>query len=1405
MASNPFDSFDPPAANPFDQFEEDPFAKFDKLSPSEQLKKDFEKRSEASIKGMRGVAEAGVGMLAGIPSQIAGGLLGMGTLLSGQGYDAAANNVKMVQDKNFGFGPYQPSTEEGKQASEKLGEAFAMPGELAGKAGALVGPKTEFAAKVLTDMGMNFLPLHGAKKIATPSIKESIVPKKAEGPNLKGLVDELTKPVEAAPDVPAVDPREAFYRQQALARQEAAQVAAKARGEEPILVDREGQAATPDQIKATQDPIARMAESLGADKATKPTPEVTPSATERFNPLEQTPMERTAFELENPVGNDKQFKAQDVVDERAKAFENEAKQLRESIDRGRNEEQARNPFVQKAIDNAARQEQVVNDLRTKVEAGEAKATELISAVKELEKAQERASKASFNTSTRKQGGGINPEVFKEGFQKIKELANGITLTARGTGDNLNITATRDGKHVAGVVMDRTNAYDKPSQSDMYAKMVGSKEKGTATQLYKFANELGNDIVPSGKLTQGGNALWNSLEKNGIATDRKIPFNYKKQGGGVRMDWSNKNQTKTLKENKGLRDLIGDVMPDHRTPEEFIAQEKNTPDISQNAFQRLMNGVTKGSLFQSMKVQSPLIQRIGTAMREANNRAKASIAEEVHGKLAPAAQALSTPDRTAIVSAMQLAEKNGKALTEETLIKHGFNEKQIDWWKAHTEVMQLAMTKMNEVMQATGHEPVSPRVAYLASKGTGDFRRLIYKEVNGEKTLVSMLGDDTRKGLDTLVGKLKEAHPEYVIGDEQFFGGGAGKGKHSGDITAVLQLIGKDDPNVKALADHVNDLMTVDAYNYMNAKSHTMQKKGILGMEGRKEFVSADQNAKDAIQAQIDYAEKIIKWAELTKASEEIKPLLHADNGLNMPKAKEWANEYVQRVLGNNPSALGRSIDTVFAELGNSVGIGPSIGRRALQGAKSLANGLLIGFAKPGFLAANMLQPMKVMPEMSAFLTSRGLDKTFDAGTGAAYLGKGFVVATKAAMGKAIDPVMRGALDYAKQNHVYSSDLFDSSNRAVKDVGHYWDKMSQFGTGPVEMRTRQGVFLGMTQMLHENGLTPKEGLYETAHNLTDMAMNNYDKAEAPSMYTSMGSVGKAASNLLSYKHNEYSRLAMFAREVAREGSTRPLATAIMSSIAFAGIMGTIGYTEANELVKFISKQLGKPTSLTKVLLDNPNIGSNITHGLGAEIGVDMSGQLGAGAVLPGNVVDAVMPGAGKLGKVAVAGWNAATSPSEFNTKNLVRELSPGLTSGLIDRAWFSKNSPNGEMAISRTTGLPTVTRNDSDKLWKAIGMTGINESRLKAKDWENDSITKVYHDIQKSLVDKAQKSIAVNGTIPADFAKKFVDAQGNPETIQALVTGMVTKGSMDHRTAEILAAQVANLSNTHKLKRMVGQE
>lgn len=139
--SNPFDQFDGPSANPFDQFDDE----------------------ESLLQKGLGVVETGLGMVAGIPSQIAGGLAGAGSLMLGEGIDKANERLQAVQESNFGFGAYRPSTAAGQRYTENVGEVLqSIPegvGNVTGAIGGLVGRENagRYIGELTTGFAMEML------------------------------------------------------------------------------------------------------------------------------------------------------------------------------------------------------------------------------------------------------------------------------------------------------------------------------------------------------------------------------------------------------------------------------------------------------------------------------------------------------------------------------------------------------------------------------------------------------------------------------------------------------------------------------------------------------------------------------------------------------------------------------------------------------------------------------------------------------------------------------------------------------------------------------------------------------------------------------------------------------------------------------------------------------------------------------------------------------------------------------------------------------------------------------------------------------------------------------------------------------------------------------------------------
>lgn len=876
-----------------------------------------------------------------------------------------------------------------------------------------------------------------------------------------------------------------------------------------------------------------------------------------------------------------------------------------------------------------------------------------------------------------------------------------------------------------------------------------------------------------------------------------------QTGAVMLPFGKKPALDKLKKVEGIKENLRHFFPEERPAADVIREhvERKTPDVDQNWLQKGINHLTKGSLYQAIKTDNPIVKFVGDKFRAADNRIKAQTGELIHDTLAPLAQRLSKQEKADVWALQNYAEAKGFELTPDFLREHGFNDKQIDWVTAHSAIMKQMYDKMATTMKESGLKPVSARTAYLASRARGDFRKLVYSGVDesGKPKVVGIIGDNTRFGLNKQAKQLKEKYPDYTLGEERYFGGRSKQGTEEG-FAQALEFLSENDPSMKTFLDRINDLLTQDAYNYMNAKSHTMQKKRVFGMEGRKEFQSAIKNAEEGMQAQVRYAETMIKWSELSKAAAEVKPLLAKDNGLDMPNAKEWSREYIQGALGNSPGELGRAIDNVLASVGKATGLGTSLGAKTMTGAKQAINGLLLGFWNVGFLGMNLIQPVRNMPSMAAFFKSKGVDVGVDLG-----LGRAIGTIINEFGNKPLSAIEQGAFDYAKKNHVYSSNLFESGNTVSKDFGYYWQKGTQSIASGVEQQTRKLTYLAYVHMLSESGIKPKDGLYSAAHNATDVHMNNYAQAEAPRIFQETGPFGRTAYNLLSFKHNELSRISMMAREMPK-GTVAPFTVELASQIAVAGLTGMLLFPEANQAFEKITGMFGKPMSLTKMVLENPELGTFIQHGLPGYAGLDLSSRMGI-QVAPDSAIDTIMPGASKLGNIVSTGIDAATNPSEYNTKNFVREVLPNSVAGIVDRAWFSSTNAKGEeLSMNRNKVQANAVRNNTDKLWKSLGLTGTNESKQKALDYANSKIEQVYKNKRKSVIDKAAKALFTSGKIPADFASDYVKYQGDPSTLDRELQTMALEQKVDQRQLRILRSAASNsLTSVHSLMRATGRE
>jgi hypothetical protein len=1079
---------------------------------------------------------------------------------------------------------------------------------------------------------------------------------------------------------------------------------------------------------------------------------------------------------------------------------------------------AKDVDVRKVDERVTKQEALVAKLEEAVEAGNMPANHLKRATKDLQAARDTldnikqmvelearekqgnvsGTPAFFSGPGKNQRGAINPEVFKDGFEKLKKLADGTWLRAFSEDGVLKVEARKDGHIVGTTVFDQSPAkgvpFDEtPSSLNLEAHTAdvvrSERGKGHATEMYKFAAELGNDIQASENQTQAGRAMWEGWENKNFSQGGKISSEGKlnRQRGAIDLGTP---ERKVLSNIPGIKKHLGNIAPQFMTKEEVITAVKEGKDIDQNALQKLSNNFTKGFLYMADRLQNPMIKYTYDEFAAADRKTRAQIRDEVHGKLSPVIRDMSNKEQAEIWPLIDRADFYQKELNPVFLAEHGFNEKQINAVKVHREVMDKAFEAINRERKAIGKEPIDKRVAYAAMRSTGDFRRLVKDKDNN---IVGVISSNFRRKVDSL--KKEVEAKGFVVGEERYYGGARQqRGSANESFMKTVEFLAENDPKAQAFIDTLNEIGLNEINQFLNMKRHTMDKKGVQGMSGRQWWKDAEQNAKDGFQAQLNYAEAAFKWGHLAEAAVNVRDVIKA--GVEkQPKAAALAEKYLYNALGYNPSKLGHYLENAAAEMFNAVGVGYSIPRHVMATSRKITNTLLLGLNEM-FWSTQFIQPFQAMPGMKAMLIAKGLDAGFDFGTGYTYLGKGSSTAMKEQKGQG-SALELAAFKYAKDNHVYGADLIEHSNRARKDTGYYADKGGNLVSATAESSTRRVMFYGMVHLLDENGMSPKNGLFEAAHNLTDMALNNYSAMERPHFYSALGPIGD---------------LALFARQMKDDKSARPLIAQLAATVAFSGVTGMIAYAEAEWLYKQITTAMGKPDSLSlRVMKMSEDLtDSNVlSHGGFSMIGADMSKRLGLQELAPNSLFEAAFPGGSKLTDIAHAWYEAGKNRTEFATKKAIKESLPAMAAGPLDRAWFSKETKQGELATNQSTTRGTVIRNTSDKVFKSLGGTGINESVQRQKNYEAEWVKNAYADLRGKALTQAKHELYTDGKVSKDTIRKYVQHEGTPDTLVKDIEKFSKEQNLDAKTLTLLRStmseSVANHRHAQRLLKIYGNK
>lgn len=964
----------------------------------------------------------------------------------------------------------------------------------------------------------------------------------------------------------------------------------------------------------------------------------------------------------------------------------------------------------------------------------------------------------------RQRGAIDPQVLKEGFQKLKQLADGTWLRAFGDGSRLHVEATKDG-HVVGKTefnpqydMSRAKGDPRYNERDLVSDWTGVRQdargKGLSSEMYRFASELGNDIRPSDTRTEQGKAMWDKFAQNGLAKDGQIPAKKPyvplKQRGAV----GNLNPGKTA------RTILDDIKARYEKEANNKPMIPDNPDPKQVVSDALEEGkdskqwkyTESGATLAAMKRGSAAVQGAARIIQNAAKAADYNIRKMVF-PVEKAFRKLSKPEVEGLSNLMKQEMLSGKRYDATAL--EGLSLKQQVAYAHMRAMFHDTLRIQNEAREAKGQAPITEMEAYLSSRWKGDFRRPVFqaildkagnpvinKEGSIQRKLVYYLAADTKMGLEKQWKALQKEHPDFAYDPKEdhvvrMF-------KRETDLqsaySTILDILG-DDPHqreaVNLITRALQEQTVNEAASFLGQEKHFKEKAGIRGFVGDRPGKTGPSEALDMFQQQIQYAKNAYKWSEMQKAGLAIKDIV-SDKDLvrQQPNNVQYIKEYYKNNIGYGEAVAIAHLEDSIRNLGMS----PAVVRNAVGSMKSyfILQKLAVN---TGYTVANLIQTSNILPHLMD-LNSQGIRGNFLKAVPMGILGGIAMAGTHyvnmfrgkqaSFLGTPEGAFLNRAFKYAEDNGVTARALYDEApiHASFSKVGMAANALGKT-MSTSEAFIRSMAYMTFVQFMKDSGKFRNDmEIFQKADELTNAALVDYRAGEKPMVFNKLGTMGDFLNTLQTYPMNWYNQWNYFGRQAAK-GNVTPFLSALMLQYAVAGAMGIPGFEDMTKLWDVVKNNL-IPTSTYAKYRDNDffvdpkmwmvkNFGDSSVYGwLSDKSGIGLTSRVNA----PGAGQMLTSP-AGPITDIYKQGKNWVDAVANHNSTSLAQaamsSVPPGLQ-GLLEQAPFMegktfdvRQGPDGKPQrvyqrpgnIASHTGV--VTRTPQEETLRNFGLRSQRET------------------------------------------------------------------------------------------------
>jgi hypothetical protein len=849
--------------------------------------------------------------------------------------------------------------------------------------------------------------------------------------------------------------------------------------------------------------------------------------------------------------------------------------------------------------------------------------------------------------------------------------------------------------------------------------------------------------------------------------------------------------------------------------------------------KIIPSLQSGSTTTAMKTRSTAIQTASRAVQNAMKRYDLAVRNFVF----PLENKLTSLSKQELMDLHQILKDESVRGTryDPELLANSLSIKQLEAYNKFRAAFDDALATQNAARALKGQDPVTAEEAYYSSRWQGA-HQLPVRDQSGK--LVWYLAAHNTNGLKRQADALAKDFPNLVVNmkDANYIKLGADKQTVDTAYSLLLDVLGRDNPEVQQLKAYFEDESSALAAATRAQEKHFQKKNGIRGFVGDRPGMSSAEESLAGIQSQLDYIKNAYYWSQMQKAGETIKVLVN-DPILRdtQPNNIKYIQDYYQNALGFGQSDLARSFENVLRKAGTSSHnfselVGHSKNLFILQ---KLGGNL-------AYLMANTVQAATLFPYL-ADLHYKGFTgnpaKSVGLGlTNGMAMGFGHLAKSTGAeyMSKVPTPFLKEMFLYAEENGITGRSIYDEGRiqSGFSALGAVENGLSKTISVP-DMFLHSIAFSTFAQHLKDSGVYKDNiALFQHAEELTNHVLADARKQERPMIFAKFGAMGNVLDTLQTFSMNFFNQYMYLGKE-ALAGNVVPLAGMLALQWYFAGVKG-IPYMEsayegymalrdglATHAPEAWAKSEASPFWQDPKAWFMDAAGDRALYGgLSVDTGVGLTNRAAA-PTFQGMVTAPAGPARETL-KQAWSAAKASTGDSTARAQSALDSLPAGLQ-GLYETSVKNAGTTykvgtgrhEGEFGAYKLSDINSQQvmywRSPAEQEMRKYGLKSYKEMASRELEYDTQKLQQTEEAVQGKLIDRAT-SAAMKGNIK-EFDRLnniYADLTGKPIPIKSILSkgegrGMSQEERLVKRSLHNPSRLVKAIQMENRLQQLQGAE